>query len=74
MITIDDAWTNPELPWLADLVRRHQHLIKRRLGHGDLKRWARALKAIPKISKGNRTLGPSVGLTAIPKALERPLE
>jgi tRNA (mo5U34)-methyltransferase len=74
MITIDAAWTNPQLPWLADLVDRHQHLIKRRLGHGDLNQWAQALSAIPEIDTNNRTLGRRVGLTAIPHALERPLE
>lgn len=74
MITIDDAWTNPDLPWLADLVKRHQHLIKRRLSHGDLNRWSQALSEIPEIDPSNRTLGPSVGLTEIPCALERPLE
>ena len=74
MITIEAAWTNPGLPWLADLVKRHQHLIKRRLGHGDLNRWAQALSAIPEIDTSYRTLGRSVGLTVIPHALERPLE
>ena len=74
MITIDDAWTNPDLPWLADLVKRHQHLIKRRLGHGDLNRWSQALSEIPEIDTSYRTLGRSVGLTVIPHALERPLE
>ena len=74
MTTIEAAWTNPGLPWLADLVKRHQHLIKRRLGHGDLNRWAQALSAIPEIDTSYRTLGRSVGLTVIPHALERPLE
>ena len=74
MITIEAAWTNPGLPWLADLVKRHQHLIKRRLGHGDLNRWAKALSAIPETDTSYRTLGRSVGLTVIPHALERPLE
>ena len=45
-----------------------------RLGHGDLNRWSQALSDIPEIDTSNRTLGPSVGLTEIPYALERPLE
>ena len=69
MISINDAWTHPDLPWLSDLVTRHQSIIDRRLSHGDLKRWSDALKSIPKINADSATLGRAVGLD---RRLERP--
>lgn len=74
MITIQDAWTHPDLPWLSDLVTRHQSVITRRLGHGDLNRWSEALSNIPTISTDTLSLGRAVGLDCIPKDTEQPLE
>ncbi|MEK9604760.1 MAG: tRNA 5-methoxyuridine(34)/uridine 5-oxyacetic acid(34) synthase CmoB, partial [Gammaproteobacteria bacterium] len=62
MITIHDAWKHPELPWLPELVTRHQSVIDRRLGHGDLKRWSEALSSIPETDSSSATLGRAVGL------------
>ena len=67
MIQIDDAWTHPGLPWLSDLVARHQSIIDRRLGHGDLKRWSEAMSRIPSMDPASRTLGRAVGLAHIPE-------
>ena len=74
MIQIDDAWTHPRLPWLPDLVTRHQSIIDRRLGHGDLKRWSEAMSRIPSMDPASRTLGRAVGLEHIPEAAEQQLE
>lgn len=74
MISINDAWTHPDLPWLSDLVARHQSTIDRRLSHGDLKRWSKALQSIPKINSDSATLGRSVGLDHIPSDSEQRLE
>ena len=67
MTTIQDAWTHPDLPWLSDLVTRHQSVITRRLGHGDLHRWSEALSNIPTISTDTLSLGRAVGLDRILK-------
>ena len=64
----------PELPWLPDLVTRHQSIIDRRLGHGDLKRWSEAMSRIPSMDPASRTLGRAVGLEHIPEAAEQQLE
>ena len=45
-LDVSYAWTNPQLPWLADCVSRHRHLINQRLTHGDLKGWNQALADI----------------------------
>ena len=74
MITISDAWTQPDLPWLSDLVTRHQSVIDQRLGHGDLKRWSKALSSIPETDSSSVTLGPTVGLKHIPTGTEQQLE
>ena len=74
MITINDAWTHPELPWLPELVTRHQSVIDRGLGHGDLKRWSEALSGIPEIDSSSATLGRAVGLEQIPSSTEQQLE
>ena len=74
MIQIDDAWTHPGLPWLPDLVTRHQSIIDRRLGHGDLKCWSEAMSRIPSMDPASRTLGRAVGLAHIPEAAEQPLK
>jgi tRNA (mo5U34)-methyltransferase len=74
MITINDAWINPELPWLPELVTRHQSVIDRRLGHGDLKRWSEALSSIPETDSSPATLGRAVGLQQIPSSTEQQLE
>jgi len=74
MITIHDAWTHPELPWLPELVIRHQSVIDRRLGHGDLKRWSEALSSIPETDSSSATLGRAVGLEQIPSSTEQQLE
>ena len=74
MISINDAWTHPDLPWLSDLVAQHQSIIDRRLSHGDLKRWSEALQSIPKISTDSATLGRAVGLDRIPDDSEQQLE
>ena len=74
MITIHDAWKHPELPWLPELVTRHQSVIDRRLGHGDLKRWSEALSSIPETDSSSATLGRAVGLEQIPSSTEQQLE
>jgi tRNA (mo5U34)-methyltransferase len=74
MITISDAWTQPDLPWLSDLVTRHQSVIDQRLGHGDLKRWSKALSSIPETDSSSVTLGRTVGLERIPTGTEQQLE
>jgi tRNA (mo5U34)-methyltransferase len=74
MITINDAWTHPDLPWLPELVTRHQSVIDRRLGHGDLKRWSDALASIPKTDSSSATLGRAVGLEHIPDGTLQQLE
>jgi tRNA (mo5U34)-methyltransferase len=74
MITINDAWTHPELPWLPELVTRHQSVIDRGLGHGDLKRWSEALSGISETDSSSATLGRAVGLEQIPSSTEQQLE
>jgi tRNA (mo5U34)-methyltransferase len=74
MITINDAWTHPELPWLPELVKRHQPVIDRGLGHGDLKRWSEALSGIPETDSSSATLGRAVGLQQISSSAEQQLE
>ena len=66
MITIEQAWTNSQLPWLEQLVETHQIHIERRLTHGDLNRWADSLNQIPDIASDSKTLGREVGLKTIP--------
>jgi tRNA (mo5U34)-methyltransferase len=74
MITISDAWTQPDLPWLSDLVTRHQSVIDRQLGHGDLKRWSKALSRIPETDSSSVILSHPVGLEHIPDGTEQQLE
>ena len=74
MITISDAWTQPDLPWLSDLVTRHQSVIDRQLGHGDFKRWSKALSRIPETDSSSVILSHPVGLEYIPDGTEQQLE
>jgi tRNA (mo5U34)-methyltransferase len=74
MITISDAWTQPDLPWLSDLVTRHQSVIDRQLGHGDFKRWSKALSRIPETDSSSVILSHPVGLEHIPDGTEQQLE
>ena len=74
MITIEQAWANPQIPWLEDLTEVHKAQIKRRLTHGDLNRWLDALIQIPDIAWDSRTLGQEVGLRTIPDQARAQLE
>lgn len=66
MIDVASAWNHSRLPWLPDLVARHQAVIDRRLSHGDLPRWQQHLDAIPRATQGQPLFGREVGLDTIP--------
>jgi hypothetical protein len=66
-LDVSYAWTNPQLPWLADCVSRHQHLINQRLTHGNLKRWNQALADIPHNVSQPIFDREAVGLAAYPE-------
>ena len=66
-LDVSYAWTNPQLPWLADCVSRHRHLINQRLTHGDLKRWNQALADIPRNAGQPIFDREAVGLAAYPE-------
>jgi tRNA (mo5U34)-methyltransferase len=73
MIGIDHAWTHQDLPWLEALVNTHQPLIHRRLSHGDLTRWSKALAETPTIESDQAMFGRFVGLASIPPDAEASL-
>lgn len=74
MIGIDHAWTHQDLPWLEALVNTHQPLIHRRLSHGDLTRWSKALAETPTIESDQAMFGRFVGLASIPPDAEASLQ
>ena len=74
MIKIEDAWTNPEISWLHELVEAHQSVINSRLRNGDLDRWTSSLRSIPSVSPAKPCLGREVGLKDVPPNIQTELE